>query len=215
MRPCSGRSNALHVNMNEIDLAEEAARHDPARKAEAGGLQPEALRPDANHRGPIRQFPAAANTPDRAGNAAVPDLSGDFIEVAEEPRGEEVCRCRIEFLRCPLLDDATGPHQHDAIGNAHGLLRIVRDDDGRGAGFAQDRNRFIAHGVPHAPVEIGERLVHQEHAGARRDGARKRDPLLLAARKRMREIRPPYRSRPTRDKARAGRQSPPRWRTGP
>ncbi len=50
----------------------------------------------------------------------------------------------------------------------------------------QNRDRLVAHGVPHPPVEIGKRLVHQQHARARRDGARQRDPLLLAARKRVR-----------------------------
>ena len=129
-----------------------------------------------------RQMPAAANTPTGQETRPFRTSPGDLIEIAEEPRGEEVGRCRIEFLRRALLDDATGPHQHDAVGDAHGLLRIVRHHDGRGAGFAQNRHGLVADGVPHAAVEIGERLVHQEHAGARRDGAGERDPLLLAAR---------------------------------
>ena len=48
-------------------------------------------------------------------------------------------------------------------------------------GLPQDRDGLVADGVAHAPVEVGERLVHQQHAGARRDGARERDALLLAA----------------------------------
>ena len=79
-----------------------------------------------------------------------------------------------------ILPDA---HQHDAVGDAHRLLGIVGDHDGGGAGLAQDRHGLVADGVAHAPVEVGERLVHEEHAGPRRDRAGERDPLLLAARR--------------------------------
>ena len=43
--------------------------------------------------------------------------------------------------------------------------------------------------VAQAPVEPGERLVHQEHARPRRDGARQRHALLLAARQHVRIVR--------------------------
>ncbi len=59
---------------------------------------------------------------------------------------------------------------------------------GRGAGLAQDRHGLVADRVAQAPVEVGERLVHEEHARTRRDRARQRHPLLLAAGEDMRVI---------------------------
>ena len=50
------------------------------------------------------------------------------------------------------------------------------------------RHRLVPDGVAHPAVEVGERLVHQQHAGARRDRAGQRDPLLLAARKHVRKV---------------------------
>ncbi len=177
--------DALHVDMDEVDLAEEAARHDPAR---AGRIRP------AFSLSPCGRMHTTAGPSGNAGgrehahgarNAAVSHLARHLVEIAEEPRGEEIGGGGIEFLRGPLLDDAARPHEHDPVGDPHRLLGIMGHHDGGGAGFAQNRDRLVAHGVPHAAVEIGKRLVHQQHAGARRDGARQRDPLLLAARKRV------------------------------
>ena len=79
-------------------------------------------------------------------------------------------------------------HQHDAVGDPHRLLGIVRHDDGRGAGLAQDRHGLVADRVAQAPVEVRERLVHEEDARTRRDRARQRHALLLAAGEDMRII---------------------------
>ena len=61
------------------------------------------------------------------------------------------------------------------------------DDDRGGAAFAQDRQRFGAHGVLQPGIEAGKGLVHQKHGRARRKGAGQRHALLLAAGKHMRE----------------------------
>ena len=45
----------------------------------------------------------------------------------------------------------------------------------------QDGERLLAHLLSEARVEPRERLVHEQHARARRDGARERHALLLAA----------------------------------
>jgi len=80
------------------------------------------------------------------------------------------------------LDDPPGAHEHDPVGDPHGLLGVVGDHDGGRAGLAQDRHRLVADRVAHTAVEVREGLVHEEDTGTRRDGARQRHPLLLTAR---------------------------------
>ena len=45
----------------------------------------------------------------------------------------------------------------------------------------QDGEGLLAHLLAQPRIEAGERLVHEQHRGPRRDGARERDALLLAA----------------------------------
>jgi hypothetical protein len=84
-----------------------------------------------------------------------------------------------------VLDDGPGAHEHDTVCNAHGFLGIVRDDDCGSADFPQDCDCLIPDGIPHPPVEIGERLVHEQDPWAGGNGSRQRNALLLAAGKRV------------------------------
>ena len=127
-------------------------------------------------------WPLQAKSAMRVTDAARRDGAADLVQRAEEARHEEAFRPVVKLLRPALLDDPAAAHQHDAVAHPHRLFRIVGDDDGRGAGLAQDRKRIGADAVPEPAIETGERLVHQEHAGSRHDGAGKRDALLLAAR---------------------------------
>ena len=85
--------DSLHVYMDEIDLAEEAARHHTARQAEARRLQLQPLRPHADDGGSIREMRRRKDA-DGAGNLAVAHRALKLVEVAEEARGEEVGRAR-------------------------------------------------------------------------------------------------------------------------
>jgi hypothetical protein len=56
--------------------------------------------------------------------------------------------------------------QGNAIGRAHGLVRIVRHENGGGARLAQEVERVLSHLVAQASVEAREGLVHEQHARA-------------------------------------------------
>ena len=77
----------------------------------------------------------------------------------------------------------------------------MRHDHAGDAAFAQHMQHVLAHLVAQAAVEAGERLVHQQHARARRDRARERDALLLAAREHVRIERRRSCASPTRSSA--------------
>ena len=116
------------------------------------------------------------------------DRRRDLAQRRKEPRGVQIDRRLVDRGRRVDLGDPAVAQQRDAVAEQHGLLRIVGDDDGGRVGFAQHRQRLAAHGLAHARVEAGERLVEHQDAGARRDGARQRQPLLLAARQPVRIV---------------------------
>ncbi len=78
-----------------------------------------------------------------------------------------------------VLDQLAGEHERRRVGDARGLLHVVRDDDDRVALLElldqlldlQRRDR----------VERRARLVHQDHLGLDGDRARDAEALLLAA----------------------------------
>ena len=77
-------------------------------------------------------------------------------------------------------------HHADAVGDREGLLLVMRHEDrGRAAGL-QDLPHLGAKTRAELDVEARERFVHQQEGGARREGARERDALLLAAGQLMR-----------------------------
>ena len=79
-----------------------------------------------------------------------------------------------------MLDPA-GPHHRDAGGEGHRFDLVVRDiDDGRGQALVQAL-QLDPHLDAQLGIEIGQRLVEQEHLGLLHQRASDRDPLALAA----------------------------------
>ena len=107
--------------------------------------------------------------------------AGDLVQVGEGARGEDVLRRAVEIERAAGLHHPALAQQRDAVAHAHGLLGVVGDDDAGGARLVQDGERLLAHLLAQPRIEAGERLVHQQHARPRRDGAGQRHALLLAA----------------------------------
>jgi len=68
-------------------------------------------------------------------------------------------------------------------------MRLVGDQQDRGALFLQKRQGVVANAVAQAFVEAREGLVHQKDPRPRRQRAGERDALLLAARQLMRVFR--------------------------
>src|SRR5690606_18328927 len=104
------------------------------------------------------------------------------VRPAEELGDEERARRLVDRLRrADLVDPAVLHHGH-AMGEGEGLLLVVRDEERRHALALEEVADALAHLLAQQRVEVRERLVEEEEAGARRDGAGERDALLLAAR---------------------------------
>ena len=100
---------------------------------------------------------------------------------AQELGDKQVVRVVIDLLRrADLLDNAL-PHDHNHVGNAHGLLLVVGHKDGGDARFRLNAADFLAGLQAQARVQVGQRLVQQQHAGHFHQRAGDGHALLLAA----------------------------------
>ena len=72
-------------------------------------------------------------------------------------------------------------HDGDAVAEAHGLDLVVGDVDGGRPALLENALQLGAHLQAEQRVEIGERLVHEQHIGLHGERAGDRDALALAA----------------------------------
>ena len=72
-------------------------------------------------------------------------------------------------------------HDRDAVAHGHGLDLVVGDVDGGGAQPLVQPRDLGAGLDAQLGVQVGERLVHQEHGRLAHDGAAQRHALALAA----------------------------------
>ena len=113
----------------------------------------------------------------------------DDVGVADKVGDKEVGRLLVEFARAALLGDLRLGHDNDPVGDRHRLLLVVRHiDDGQREAQLQ-RADVVAHLAAQFGVEVGERLVEEQHQRLEHQRARDRDALLLAARQ-FRRIAP-------------------------
>ena len=77
--------------------------------------------------------------------------------------------------------DRAEVHHDDLVGEGERLLLVVGYEDRGHAGLALDALQLEAHLGAQLGVEIGQRLVEQEHFGPDHQGAGQGHPLLLAA----------------------------------
>ena len=111
------------------------------------------------------------------------ERSGEEVHARRpyEARNEEVVGVVVEFQRpAGLLDLAVAQHD-DLVGQGHRLDLVVGDVDHRRAELLVKPCDLDAHGNAQFRVEVGQRLVEQEHIGLAHDGAADRDALALAA----------------------------------
>ena len=81
----------------------------------------------------------------------------------------------------PSLLDAAVVHHHDAVGGDHRLGLVVRDVDRGVAELVVQAADLEAHLLAQVGVEVGQRLVEQQHLRLDHQRARQRHALLLAA----------------------------------
>ena len=93
----------------------------------------------------------------------------------------------VEVERAADLLDPAQVHHHDALGHGHGFHLVVGDVDRGGPEPLVQRLDLGPHLHPELGVEVGERLVEEEHLRVAHDGAAHGDPLALAARELARQ----------------------------
>jgi hypothetical protein len=87
----------------------------------------------------------------------------------------------MQLARAALLGHDRVVHDDHRVGDGQRLLLVVRDvDHGQPQRLLQVAD-LLAHITAQLGVEVGQRLVEQQHPRLQHDGARDRDALLLAA----------------------------------
>ena len=128
---------------------------------------------------------ARAERQSNPGLVAVDGRNASLEEIhrrrADEAGDEPVGRILVELERRADLLDAAGIHDHDAVGQGHGLDLIVGDVDHRRGKLALEAGDLDTHADAERRVEIGKRLVEEKELGLPRDRASDGDALALAA----------------------------------
>ncbi|MCY1507478.1 hypothetical protein D9M68_417550 [compost metagenome] len=94
---------------------------------------------------------------------------------------EGVGRTFVDFLRGADLVDAPVVQDDDAVAQGQGLDLVVGDVDGGGFEVPLELLQFVARRNAQFGVQVGQRLVKQEHHGLAHHRSRKRHPLALPA----------------------------------
>ena len=107
-------------------------------------------------------------------------VAGAFDEIgaADEAGDEPRLRPVVERVRIVDLLDAALVHHGDAVRRDHRFGLVVRDVDGGDAELVVQAPDFEAHLLAQVGVQVGQRLVEQQH---RRAGSRSRGPAPPAA----------------------------------
>src|SRR6267378_4036348 len=101
---------------------------------------------------------------------------------SDEARDKLVRRFVVELQGRADLLDAARIHDHDLVRHGHRLDLVVSHVDRRRLQSLVQRLDLGAHRYPELRVEVGKRLIEQEHLGLPYDRAPHRDALALATR---------------------------------
>ena len=108
---------------------------------------------------------------------------------ADEAGDEAVGRPLVEVALAADLADRALVHHHQPVGHGQRLLLVVRHHHGGEAELALQLADLDPHLLAQLGVEIGERLVEQQHVGPDGQRAGQRHALLLAAGELARQAR--------------------------
>ena len=87
----------------------------------------------------------------------------------------------VNLQRRRVLLQNARVHQADLGGEGHGFKLVVRDVDEGAVGIRVQALELGAHLLTQLRVQVAQRLIHEEHLRAGREGAGDGDALLLAA----------------------------------
>lgn len=197
--PCARRERARTGLLAIQQYAVRARDHHPRRCSRgpyiddfvAGriGLQSKSFGPDHQFRlaaraGVVRKAGQGPGAEGRRDGLCT-DFAPETLAVPEHPRNARGFRTVIKTLRRTGLNKSSAFQHHQVICQVQGFVRIVRDQQGDGAGILQHSSRVFAQGPAQLNIDVGERLVEQQDARRRRERPGKGNALLLAARKRV------------------------------
>ena len=164
-----------------------AIRPGNASASAAAGRQQQRLRPDRQFRRTLRRAAMRQRQQQRAqphrGHLALQPLDHHRhdVGVADEVGDEMAVRLLVQSARRAVLRDPRHAHHHDAVGDRQRLLLVVRHvHRGERQALLQLAD-LLAHMAAQLGIEIGQRLVEQQHLRLQHDRPRHRDALLLAA----------------------------------
>ena len=103
------------------------------------------------------------------------------IGAPDEPRDEACPRPIVQRHRIVDLLDPAVVHHHDAVRRHHRLGLVVRHVHGGDAERIVQATDLRAHLLAQVGVQVGQRLVQQQHLGLDHDRPRQRHALLLPA----------------------------------
>ena len=109
------------------------------------------------------------------------DLSLDEGRAADEPGDEPVGGALVQVLLRADLPHGAVVHDDQPVGHGQRLLLVVRDHDGREPELPLQLADLDANLLAQLGIEVGERLVEQQHVGPEDERAGQRHTLLLAA----------------------------------
>src|SRR5205085_12486996 len=112
----------------------------------------------------------------RRGHAAIEKRAAP-----DKPGDETVGRTLIEVALAADLADFTFGHHHETIRDGQRLFLVMRHHVGSQAKLTLQFADLDAYFLAQLRVEIGQRLVEQEHVRPDRERTGKRDALLLPA----------------------------------
>jgi hypothetical protein len=172
--------------------------HARDRAGTASGIEPQVLGTDADAQLALAAFRHARHRK-RRGKAHAVGREGAARREArgkqvhgrrtDEARDEQAVRLPVERVRVRHLLERPAIHHRDAVAERHGFDLIVRHVDHGGAHALVQALDLRAGLHAQLGIEIGQRLVEQEHLGLPHHGAAERDALPLAARQLARAAR--------------------------
>ena len=108
------------------------------------------------------------------------------VGIADKVGNELTDGMVVDLVGGTHLGDLAGVHNDDLVGDGHGLGLVMGDIDGGDARLLLNAADLGTHGDPELGIQVGKRLVKQQHTGLHNQGSCQGDTLLLAAGKLVR-----------------------------
>jgi hypothetical protein len=152
----------------------------------AAGAQPDHLRADEHLHGARRRL-HQLDGPEGGRRRRAGGLAVDEVGVADERGHPRRGRPGVQLGGPVGLDDAALRHHRHVVAEHERLVLVVGHEHAGDAEVGEEGVDLAPHLHPQRRVEVRERLVEQEHAGAGSERPGQRHALLLAAGQRRRQ----------------------------